>query len=368
MVDNATRDGVDRTVLGPRRPRLSEVAPSPLSRARTVTRALSPHLQGRARKEPMEPQATYVGIDVSKASLDIAEGSDGARWRVDRDQRGITELVERLRALDPALVVLEATGGLEDLPVAALLAAGVAVAVMNPRQVRDFAKSSGKLAKTDALDASMLALYAERMQPEPRPLPDEEAKALESMVTRRRQLVEMLTAEKNRLGTARPGVQAGIREHIRWLEEELKQLDQELQAQLQASPSWREKEELLRSAPGVGPVLAATLVAELPELGALNRKQIAALVGVAPLNRDSGTLRGTRTVWGGRATVRGALYMATLVATRFNPVIQAFYQRLLAIGKKKKLALTACMRKLLTILNAMMKHRTPWQPNHAFIS
>ena len=313
----------------------------------------------------MEPPATYVGIDVSKAHLDVAEGSSGARWRVTRDQRGIAELVERLRARDPTLVVLEATGGLEDLPAAALIAAGVGVAVMNPRQVRDFAKSAGKLAKTDALDAGILALYAERMQPEPRPLPDDEAKALEAVVTRRRQLVEMLTAEKNRLGTARPGVQAGIRKHIRWLEEELEQLDQDLRVQLQASPAWREKEELLRSAPGVGPVLATTLLAELPELGALNGKQIAALVGVAPLNRDSGTLRGLRTIWGGRATVRGALYMATLVATRFNPIIRAFYQRLLATGKKKKVALTACMHKLLTILNAMLKHRSPWCPQPA---
>jgi len=304
----------------------------------------------------------YVGIDVSKDTLDVAVGSTGQQWRVIPTEEGLGPLVERLRGLSPALVVLEATGSLE-VPVAAALAtAGLPVAVVNPRQVRDFARATGKLAKTDKLDAQVLALFAERVRPVPRPLPDPQTQELNALLARRRQVVAMLVTEQNRLSTTLPSVRPGIQEHIAWLEGKLEELNDRMGKLLRESTLWREKEDLLRGVPGVGPVMTLTLLAELPELGTMDRRQVAALVGVAPFNRDSGTLRGKRTVWGGRAKVRAALYMATLVATRFNPVIRAFYQRLLAAGKPKKVALTACMRKLLTILNAMLKHRAPWQP------
>jgi transposase len=304
----------------------------------------------------------FVGIDVAKAQLDIAVRPTGERWAVPQTEAGAAELVTQLQALIPAptLIVLEATGGLERLASAALAAAGLPVAVVNPRQVRDFAKATGRLAKTDRLDAQVLAHFAEAVRPEPRPVPAEQAQLLSAQLARRRQLVEMLTAERNRLGTAPRPVRQRIQTHIAWLEQELRDIEDDLGTTLRASPIWREKEDLLRSVPGVGPVLSTTLLAELPELGTLNRKQIAALVGVAPLNRDSGTLRGRRTVWGGRARVRAALYMAALVATRHNPVLRAFYDRLCAAGKPPKVALTACMHKLLTILNALLKHRTPW--------
>ncbi len=242
------------------------------------------------------------------------------------------------------------------------------MAVVNPRQVRDFARATGKLAKTDALDAQVLALFAELVQPTPRPLPDADALALSGLMARRRQLVAMLVAERNRLARALPPVRPGIQEHIVWLEEKRRELDGELNHALRESPLWQERENLLRSVPGIGPVVTLTLLAGLPELGTLDRKQIAALVGVAPLNRDSGVLRGRRTVWGGRGPVRTALYMATLVATRFNPVIRRFYQRLCSAGKPKKVALVASMRKLLTILNAMLKHHTRWNPIVAQVS
>ncbi|GAF72826.1 unnamed protein product, partial [marine sediment metagenome] len=238
--------------------------------------------------------------------------------------------------------------------------AGVPAVVVNPRQIRDFAKATGKLAKTDALDAQVMAHFAAAIRPTPRALPNTQAQEFNAIMGRRRQVLEMLTAERNRLSTAGKAVRGRIHAHITWLEQELASLNEELRCSVEESPIWREKDNLLQSAPGVGPVLSATLLAELPELGTLNRRQVAALVGVAPLNRDSGTLRGKRTIWGGRAPVRTALYMATLVATRFNPVIRTFYQHLCATGKAKKVALTACMRKLLTILNAMLKHRTPW--------
>jgi len=242
-----------------------------------------------------------------------------------------------------------------------LAAAGVPVVVVNPRQVRDFAKATGRLAKTDALDAQTLAHFAEVMRPALRPLPDEQTQALAAILARRRQLVEMLTAEKNRLSAASKPVRKSLRTHIAWLERALSHTDSDLAHAIRESPVWREKEELLRSTPGVGPVMTTTLLANLPELGTLTGKQIAALAGVAPLNRDSGTMRGKRMVWGGRAQVRAVLYMAALVAARFNPIIRAFYQRLCAAGKAKKVALTACMRKLLIILNAMLKHRIPWR-------
>lgn len=309
----------------------------------------------------MNPTKAYVGIDVAKGWLDVAQRPGGEAWRVTNDERGIADLVARLKALRPTLVLLEATGGMEIAAVAALAAAGLDAVVVNPRQVRQFAGATGRLAKTDAIDAQVLAQFGEAVQPEVRPLPDTATQELAALVARRRQLIEMLTAEKNRLRLATKKVRRNIEAHIRWLEGELLDLDDGLGDVIRSSPVWRERDDLLRSVPGVGPVLSSVLLAHLPELGRLNRKEIAALAGVAPLNRDSGQFRGRRTVWGGRSQVRAALYMAALVATRFNPAIRAFYQRLGAAGKPKKVALTACMRKLLTILNAMTRHQTPWQ-------
>jgi len=258
------------------------------------------------------------------------------------------------------LIVLEATGGIERQLVRALVSAELPVVVVNPRQVRDFAKASGQLAKTDAIDAMVLARFAEAIRPTVRPLPDESLLELRALIARRRQLTEMIVAERNRLTAASKSVRKRINTHIRWLEAELGRADKDLDQSIRQSPIWKENEDLLRSVPGIGPVISRTLLAELPELGQLNRKQIAALVGIAPLNRDSGTLRGRRTIWGGRATVRAALYMAALVASRRNAVIRDFYKRLRNTGKAPKVALVACMRKLLTILNAMIKHRTCW--------
>jgi transposase len=317
-------------------------------------------MQGWATKEDgMTRTQVFVGIDVSKAQLDMALRPEG-RFSASNDEAGFAQILERLKAAPPTLVVLEATGGLEIPITGVLAAAGVPVVVVNPRQVRDFAKATGKLAKTDALDAQVLAHFAEVLRPALRPLPDAQTQALAALLARRRQLVEMLTAEKNRLSSAPTPVRKSLRTHIAWLERELRHTDRDLAHAIQESPVWREKDDLLQSVPGIGPVGTSTLLANLPELGTLTGKQIAALVGVAPLNRDSGTWRGKRTVWGGRAHVRAILYMSALAATRFNPVIRVFYQRLCAAGKAKKVALTACMRKLLIILNAMMKHRTRW--------
>ena len=310
----------------------------------------------------MKDSPLFVGIDVSKRRLDVAVRPAGDVWQTSNDARGITTLVERLVELAPRLVVLEATGGIELALAVEGAAADLPIAVVNPRHVRDFARAAGKLAKTDALDAQVLAHYAEAMQPETRPLPDATTQELKALVARRRQLVEMITAEKNRLGRATPLVRPQLQGHIRWLEGSLRELDKDLGDYIRSTPIWRAKDKTLRSVPAVGPVLTMTLLADLPELGVLNRGEISALAGVAPFNRDSGTLRGKRTVWGGRSQVRAALYMATLVATRFNPVIRDFYQRLCAAGKPKKVALTACMRKLLVILNAMIKHNRTWNP------
>jgi transposase len=307
----------------------------------------------------MAKEEVFVGIDVSKARLDVA--SAGELFGVDNDAGGVADLVGRLRKLGPELIVLEASGGLETVLVGELAAAQLPVAVVNPRQVRDFARANGQLAKTDALDAKMLALFAERMRPPLRALPDEQTRQLKALVTRRRELVEMLTGERNRLNSVPTELHREIRAHIRWLEARLKQRDRDLDRTLRNSPLWREQEDLLRSVPGVGPVLCATILAGLPELGRLNRHEIAALVGVAPLNHDSGTMRGRRTIWGGRAHLRATLYMGTLVGVRYNPVLRALYRRLLERGKPKKVALVACMRKLLTILNAMLKQRTYWR-------
>ena len=266
-----------------------------------------------------------------------------------------------MKEMSPALVVLEASGGLELPLVAALAAAELPVVVVNPRQVRDFARATGTLAKTDALDAAVLAHFADAVRPSVRPLRDAETQALNSLTARRHQVMTMLVSEKNRLGTAISAVRPRIEAHVTWLEQELDDLDHGLRETLRQSPVWREKDDLLRTVPGVGEQLSLTLLAHLPELGALNRREIAALVGVAPFNRDSGTLRGTRTVWGGRARVRAALYMGALVASRHNPVIRDFYQRLVASGKPKKMALVACMRKLLVILNSILRHGSPWR-------
>ncbi len=285
----------------------------------------------------------------------------GQRWVVSYDETGVGELVSQLEGLGPSLVLLEATGGLELPLVAALAIAGLPVVVANPRQVRDFAKATGALAKTDALDAAVLAHFADAVRPKVRPLRDAETQVLNSLVARRHQVMTMLVSEKNHLGTAISAVRHRIEAHIAWLEQELNDLDQGLRQTLRRSPVWWEKDDLLRTVPGVGEQLSLTLLANLPELGTLDRRQIAALVGVAPFNRDSGTMRGKRTVWGGRARVRSVLYMGAMVASQHNLVIRDLYQRLLAAAKPKKVALVACMRELLTILNAMVKHRSPWR-------
>lgn len=310
----------------------------------------------------------FVGIDVSKDRLDVALRPIQEPWSVPNDDRGTTRLVARLQRCSPTLIVLEATGGLECAVTAALAAVRLPVVVVNPRQVRDFAKATGTLAKTDALDAAILAQFAEVVRPVLRSLPDAATQAMSALLTRRRQLLTMRTAEQNRLGSAPPQVRRGIQKHLTWLDRQLEAINDDLARSIRESPVWQEQEDLLQSAPGVGPVLARTLLADLPELGTLNHKQIAALVGVAPLNRDSGRWRGKRSVWGGRAHVRAALYMSALVASRCNPVIRAFYERLLTAGKAKKVVLTACMHKLLIILNAILRHRTPWESNHAHAS
>ena len=314
----------------------------------------------------MEGEPRFVGIDVSKAQLDVAVRPTGKRWVLPYDETGIEGLIPQIVDLEPALVLLEATGGLELPLVAALAAAALPVVVVNPRQVRDFAKATGTLAKTDTLDAGVLAHFADAVRPEVRPLQDAETQVLNSLTARRHQVMTMLVSEKNRLGTASGAVSPRavsprIEAHIAWLEQELSDLDKGLRQTLRQSPVWREKDDLLRTVPGVGPQLSLTLLAHLPELGTLDRKQIAALVGVAPYNRDRGTRRGKRAVWGGRSRVRAVLYMGALVASRHNPAVRDFYQRLLAAGKPKKVALVASMRKLLVTLNAMLKHGYPWR-------
>lgn len=304
-----------------------------------------------------------VGIDVAKAQLDVAERPAGRRWQVGNDPAGIAEAAAQLQERGPVtLVVVEATGGYEIALVAALSAAGLPVVVVNPRQVRDFARAVGQLAKTDRLDADMLARFGEQVRPEPRPLPDETTQAAHAWVARRRQLLDMLGAEEQRLRMARPAVQPHIQAHIAWLRGQVQQTDTELRTLIRRSPVWRAHDNLLRSVPGVGPVLSSTLLADVPELGRLSGKKISALVGVAPFNWDSGQWRGQRHIWGGRAPVRCVLHMATRSAVRHNAVIRRFFERLVAAGKPRKVALTASMRKLLTILNAMVRQRTSWKP------
>jgi transposase len=310
----------------------------------------------------MTKEAVYVGVDVAKDTLDVADSGSRETRRFPNDHEGIAQAIRHIASLQPAGIILEATGNLEMPLAAALQTECLPVVIINPRQVRDFARATGALAKTDAIDARILALFGLRIKPEIRLLPDKQAREMRSLLTRRRQLMEMIIAECNRLSRADDNVQPNIKDHIKWLKEALSDINNDLERRIQSSPSWREKDNLLRSVPGIGKVVSTTLLIELPELGQLNRRKIAALVGVAPLNRDSGTMRGKRTVWGGRAALRAVLYMAALVATKCNPVIAAFYRRLLDAGKVKKVALVACMRKLLTMVNAMTRTRTVWNP------
>jgi transposase len=314
---------------------------------------------------PTPEQQIHVGIDVSKRTLDVCLLPEEESFTLANDQEGVEELLFRLQKVAPKLVVLEATGRYERLPATSIASAGIAVAVVNPRQARDFAKAMGRLAKTDKIDAFVLARLARAVEPSPSALPNAEAQALQAILARRRQLLSMLTAENNRLQMAREEALAKrIRAHMKWLEKEIERTDSDLEEAIEASAAFKENEALLKSVPGVGPVLARTLLAELPELGKLTHKRLSALVGVAPFNRDSGERRGKREVWGGRASVRVALYMGALVATRHNAAIKEFYERLLASGKPKKVALVACMRKLLSILNALMRDRTVWRCPH----
>jgi len=308
----------------------------------------------------MTPTSLFIGIDVSKLQLDVATRPEAIRLSVTNDEAGVCDLTKRLNSLCPDLIVLESTGGFETLAVSRFVTAGLPTVVVNPRQIRDFARATGQLAKTDALDAEIIARFAESVRPEIRPLKDKSLRELEALVLRRSQLTGMLTAERNRRTGASTAVRRSLDAHIASLKRCLRNVDQAVAKAIRNTPLWRTQDELLQSAPGAGPVLSMTLVVGLPELGRLNRKQIAALVGVAPLNRDSGAFRGARCVWGGRSHIRSALYMATLAGIRFNPVLKAFYQRLRTRGKKPKVPLTACMRKFLTILNAMIRTGARW--------
>ena len=303
-----------------------------------------------------------VGIDVSKANLDVAVLPGGEEFSASNDHAGCAELASKLKALSPELVILEATGGLENLVTGILAAIGLPVVVVNPRQVRDFAKAIGKLAKTDRLDAKVIAHFGQVIKPEPRPFKDDESQALTAMITRRRQIVDMLTAERNRLSISHASVRKDIQETIDWLQKRLKDIDDDLSKIIASNVAWKAKADILKSCKGIGPVASTTILCSLPELGALNRREITALVGICPYNRDSGTMRGKRAIFGGRAAVRAVLYMATLSAIRSNPAIGDFYGRLRQAGKLPKVAIVACMRKLLTILNAMLKNMQRWEP------
>jgi transposase len=301
-----------------------------------------------------------IGIDVSKATLDVAVIPSNEETSVANNESGCRELIVLFRSLNPKLVVLEATGGLQNLAAGMLTAEGFPVVVINPRQIRDFAKAIGKLAKTDRVDAKIIARFGEAVKPEPRHLKDEESQALTAVMTRRRQIIDMITAEKNRLGSSHASVRKDIKETISWLEKRLADIEKDLSKSLHGNIVLKQKSEILTSCKGIGPVVSTTFLCSLPELGTLNRREISALVGVCPFNRDSGKMRGKRTIFGGRATVRAMLYMATLSAIRFNPAIKGFYDRLVQAGKLHKVAMVACMRKLLTILNAMLKNMKKW--------
>jgi transposase len=313
----------------------------------------------------MSLPSIWIGIDVAKDWLDVARTDQNRVERVANDAAGVAALAATLHDQAPQLVVLEATGGYEHLAVTVLQAAGLAVAVVNPLQVRHFARSTGKLAKTDALDAQMLALFGERMRPEPRPQPEATSQEVASLLARRRQLLEIQTAERNRRPTVARRAQPGLEEHLKWLEQQIAEVDQALQETIAADPATQAKATVLRTIPSIGPIVAATLVGQLPELGALDRRQIAALVGVAPLNRDSGKRTGGRHIWGGRGTVRAMLYMATVSGIVHNPLLKPLYERLCARGKPTKVAMVACMRKLLTIANAMVRDGSVWTPTLA---
>jgi transposase len=307
----------------------------------------------------------HVGIDVSKDVLDVGVLPSGERFRQANDAHGLKSLAKKLVALKASLIVLEATGGYEVPVWTALVKAKLKVAVVNPRQIRDFARADGQLAKTDLIDAMVLARFADRMQPEPRELPSAEQQELAGVMARRRQLLAMISAEENRLSRARSPLQKRIASHVAWLRKELSDVDRDLSDRISRNTEWKQKDKVLRSADGVGPVLSRTLLAGVPEIGGLDRKQIAALVGVAPMACDSGLRKGRRIVWGGRGQIRAALYMASLVATRHKPVLRAFYLKLIAAGKPKKRALTAVMRRLLVILNAMVRDNVMWNPSLA---
>jgi len=303
----------------------------------------------------------FIGLDVSKQTLDVAVRPQGRHFVTPNDDRGIKQLVKRLAALTPQLIVLEASGGYEFLVTAALAEAGLPVALVNPQAVRKFAGATGKLAKTDKIDAQVLAHFAEALRPEPRPLPDPALQVLKAALQRRLQVVKMIGQEKNRLEKSFiPSVRQDIQKHLAWLQKRLKELDRDLNDQVRQSPLWKDRDRLYQSVPGIGPAVSRAVIAQLPEIGTLSGKKAAALVGVAPFNRDSGRFRGKRMIRGGRSYLRKMLYMAAVAASQWNPVIRAFYQRLLAAGKTPKLALTACMRKLVLILNAMVKNNQPW--------
>lgn len=310
----------------------------------------------------MESKEVFIGIDVSKKMLDVCILPQGMVKKVENNQIGFEHLTKWLSEFKGALVVMEASGGLQTQVCGTLHEAGFQVSVVNPRQVRDFAKAMGILAKTDKIDASVLAAFAQRVRPEPRPLKDKQALYLSELMARRRQLLGMIVMEKNRLGAASKSIKPKIKLNLQWLESQLDDLDREMDDFIKGSPIWRAKEDLFRSVPGVGKVLARTLLSSLPELGTLDRHGIAALVGVAPFNVDSGKHHGQRCCWGGRAVVRNALYMATFVAVRHNPVIKAHYEKLISQNKKFKVAMVACMRKMLVILNAMARDNKPWNP------
>ena len=313
---------------------------------------------------PATPSSSpvFVGIDVAKDHLDIHVRPSGEAFSLPHDAEGLEALATRLVDLAPELVVLEATGGFEVAVVAALASAGLRLAVVNPRQVRALARAIGRLAKTDRLDAEVIALFAERVRPEARAVPNAQVRALADLIARRRQIIDMITAESNRQRqTHEPRLQRSLERHLAWLQHELREIDRDLDGTVRGTPAWRETEDLLASVPGIGPITARTLIAELPELGLLDRRRVAALVGVAPINRDSGAMRGRRVIMGGRTAVRNALFMATVSATRWNPTIRSFYHRLTQSGRPPKVARVACMRKLLTILNAVLRDRRAWK-------
>ncbi len=316
-----------------------------------------------AKGDSMEADERYIGVDVSASELVVGVLPTGEVWHFANDPEGILELRTRVGELSPVLIVMEASGGFESGVAGELVDAGMPAVVINPRQTREFARATGRLAKTDTIDALALARFGQAVQPQVRPLPGKKEKELRALVDRRRQVVDMITAERNRRPKATPYVRQQIEQHIVWLQSQLDDLGKDLDQFIKSSPTWRAKDDLLQSVPGIGDVSSSVLLVELPELGQLNRKEIACLVGVAPHNRDSGTFRGKRSVWGGRANVRSALYMATLVACRFNPVIRAFYGRMCEAGKPKKVALVASMRKLLTILNVIVRDQSPWDPS-----